>query len=181
MLESTLFRDKPTMSRLHVIAQFTFRIVPTVALTTDNSSCLWLCHEGLPPGSSLAPFNSATLFEDTPSGEQWESIFQAVGNLMAKKTQGEAKVSSATSIELIRNGRRIFNLGPHCGVEMWRGGLGAAYLFPALSLAGASLASPCFRFHTPLIEPDVRVSRFRLSEKTHAIAVAIACDAVCNF
>ena len=70
---------------------------------------------------------------------------------------------------------------PHCGVEMWRGGLGAAYLWPALSSAGASLAAPCFRFHIPLIEPDVRICRIRLSEKTHAIAVAIACDAVCNF
>jgi hypothetical protein len=68
-----------------------------------------------------------------------------------------------------------------CRVEMWRGGLGAAYLLPALSFAGASIASPCFRFHIPLIEPDVRISRFRLSEKTHAIAIAIACDAVCNF
>ena len=64
---------------------------------------------------------------------------------------------------------------------MWRGGLGGAYLLPALSFAGASLASPCFRFHIPLIEPDVRICRIRLSEKTHAIAVAIACDAVCNF
>jgi hypothetical protein len=68
-----------------------------------------------------------------------------------------------------------------CRVEMWRGGLGAAYLLPALSSAGASLASPCFRFHIPLIEPDVRISRFRLSEKTPAIATAIACDAVCIF
>ena len=64
---------------------------------------------------------------------------------------------------------------------MWRGGVGAAYLLPALSLAGASLASPCFRFHIPLIEPDVQIYRIRLSEKTHAIAKAIACDAVCNF
>jgi hypothetical protein len=48
---------------------------------------------------------------------------------------------------------------------MWRGGVGAAYLLPALSLAGASLASPCFRFHIPLIEPDMRISRVRLSEK----------------
>jgi len=64
---------------------------------------------------------------------------------------------------------------------VWRGGLGGAYRLPALSSAGASLASPCFRFHTPLIEPDVRICRIRLSEKTHAIAVvAIACDAVCN-
>jgi hypothetical protein len=36
------------------------------------------------------------------------------------------------------------------------------------------------RFHTPLIEPDVRICRIRLSEKTHAITEAITCDAVCN-
>ena len=48
---------------------------------------------------------------------------------------------------------------------MWRGGVGAAYLLPALSLAGASLASPCFRFHIPLIEPDRPISGIRLSEK----------------
>jgi hypothetical protein len=68
-----------------------------------------------------------------------------------------------------------------CGVEVRRGGLGRAYLLPTLSLVGASLALPCVRFHTPLIEPDVRICRIRLSEKTHTIAVAIACDAVCNF
>jgi hypothetical protein len=33
-----------------------------------------------------------------------------------------------------------------------------------------SLASPCFRFHIPLIEPDGRISRFRLSEKVHDVA-----------
>ena len=48
---------------------------------------------------------------------------------------------------------------------MWRGGLGRVYRFPALSYAGASLTRPCFRFHTPLIELDVRISRFQLSEK----------------
>jgi hypothetical protein len=37
------------------------------------------------------------------------------------------------------------------------------------------------RFHIPLVEPDRPVSGIRLSEKTHAIARAIACDAVCNF
>jgi hypothetical protein len=50
---------------------------------------------------------------------------------------------------------------------MWRGGVGEAYLLPTLSSVGAS---PCFRFHIPLIEPDVRIYRIRLSEKTHAIA-----------
>ena len=54
---------------------------------------------------------------------------------------------------------------------MWRGGLGRIYPLPALSVAGASLFLPCFRFHTPLIEPDVRICRIRLSEKTHTIAV----------
>ena len=64
---------------------------------------------------------------------------------------------------------------------MWRGGLGRAYRLPTLSYVGASLALPCSRFHTPLIEPDVRICRIRLSEKTHAIAEAIACDVVCDF
>jgi hypothetical protein len=68
-----------------------------------------------------------------------------------------------------------------CRVEVWRGGLGGAYRLPTLSSVGASLAPPCFRFHTPLIEPDVRICRIRLSEKTHTIAEAIACDAVYNF
>src|SRR6266849_2524294 len=77
--------------------------------------------------------------------------------------------------------RRESRIGDLCGVEVWRGGLGGTYLLPTLSVAGASLFPPCFRFHTPLIEPDVQIYRIRLSEKTHAIAKAIACDAVCNF
>ena len=51
---------------------------------------------------------------------------------------------------------------------------------PTLSSVGASLFPPCLRFHTPLIEPDVRICRIRLSEKTHAMALAMACDAVCK-
>ena len=64
---------------------------------------------------------------------------------------------------------------------MWRGGLGRTYRVPTLSSVGVSLVPPCFRFHTPLIEPDVRICRIRLSEKTHTIAEAIVCDAVRNF
>jgi len=48
---------------------------------------------------------------------------------------------------------------------MWRGGLGGAYRLPTLSSVGASLVPPCFRFHIPLIAPDVRISRIRRSEK----------------
>jgi len=32
-----------------------------------------------------------------------------------------------------------------CGVEVWRGGLGGAYLLPTLLSVGASLVPPCFR------------------------------------
>ena len=53
------------------------------------------------------------------------------------------------------------------GVEVWRGGLGGAYRLPTLSSVGASLTPPCFRFHTPLIEPDVRICReIRASGRT---------------
>ena len=64
-----------------------------------------------------------------------------------------------------------------CGVENRRSGgslpvaLGAVFTAPPQS----GLAWLCFLF--PLIEPDVRICRIRLSEKTHAIAEAIACDA----
>jgi hypothetical protein len=75
----------------------------------------------------------------------------------------DRRLSAAVTVVEWRHGES--RGGANCGVEMWRGGVGAAYLFPALSSAGASLASPCFRFHIPLIEPDVRISRFRLSEK----------------
>jgi hypothetical protein len=44
--------------------------------------------------------------------------------------------------------------------------LGWAYLWPALSVAGASLALPWPRFHIPLIELDVRISRIQLSDRT---------------
>jgi hypothetical protein len=40
----------------------------------------------------------------------------------------------------LRRGLRAEKIGR---VERWRGGLGAAYLSPALSVAGASLAEPC--------------------------------------
>ena len=41
-----------------------------------------------------------------------------------------------------------------------------AYLLPPLSSGGVSIATSWLRFHTPLIEPDVRISRIRLSDKT---------------
>ena len=62
-------------------------------------------------------------------------------------------------------------------VGRWRGGLGTAYLLPALSFAGASTALPCSVSTLPLIKPDVRFSRIRLSDKDSCVRprdVAIA-------
>jgi len=41
---------------------------------------------------------------------------------------------------------------------------------PALSFAGASLASPCFRFHIPLIEPDGLFQASGSRRKCHDVA-----------
>jgi len=39
-------------------------------------------------------------------------------------------------------------------------------LLPPLSSGGALVAKPSLRFHIPLIEPDMQISRIRLSDKT---------------
>jgi hypothetical protein len=52
-------------------------------------------------------------------------------------------------------------------VERWRGGTGDAYQLPTLSVVGASLASSCPVSTPPLIEPDIRNSRIRLSDWLH--------------
>jgi|SRR5450631_3444398 hypothetical protein len=44
--------------------------------------------------------------------------------------------------------------------------IGVASLFPRLSVRGAPLATPWLRFQSPLVEPDVQISRIRLSDKT---------------
>ena len=44
--------------------------------------------------------------------------------------------------------------------------VGRTYLLPPLSFGGASLVWPWLRLHTPLIEPDMQISRIRLSDKT---------------
>ena len=52
--------------------------------------------------------------------------------------------------------------------------VGRTYLLPPLSFGGASLARPWLRFHTPLIEPDVQISRIRLSDKTSRLHPRLA-------
>ena len=44
--------------------------------------------------------------------------------------------------------------------------VGEGCLLPPLSFGGARVPKPWLRFHTPLIEPDMRITRIRLSDKT---------------
>src|SRR6266568_2107219 len=44
--------------------------------------------------------------------------------------------------------------------------VGRTYLLPPLSFGGALVVRPWLRFHIPLIEPDMQISRIRLSDKT---------------
>ena len=93
----------------------------------------------------------------------WRDVGRRVGLLGTRTVVGEEQ-----------NQRVVPLIGR---VERWRGGLGAAYLFPALSSAGASVAVPCSVSTLPLIKPDVRISRIRLSDKDSCVRprnVAIA-------
>jgi hypothetical protein len=50
---------------------------------------------------------------------------------------------------------------------MWRGDFRLEHIrFPPLSSGGALRVQPWLRFHTPLIEPGMQISRTRLSDKT---------------
>jgi hypothetical protein len=48
---------------------------------------------------------------------------------------------------------------------VWRGGLGGAYPLTDPFVCRCLTSPTMLRFHTPLIEPDVRISRIRLSDK----------------
>jgi hypothetical protein len=56
--------------------------------------------------------------------------------------------------------------------------VGRAYLCPPLSSGGASLVRPWLRFHTPLIEPDMQISRIRLSDKTSRLLSRVTPSAI---
>src|SRR5664279_4490950 len=43
--------------------------------------------------------------------------------------------------------------------------VGRTYQLPPLSSGGALLVRPCLRFHIRLIQPDLQISRIRLSDK----------------
>jgi hypothetical protein len=43
-----------------------------------------------------------------------------------------------------------------------------AYFYRGGEISGL-VVEPSFRFHIPLIEPDMQISRIRLSDETHAL------------
>ena len=51
--------------------------------------------------------------------------------------------------------------------------VGRTYLLPPLSIDGALVVQPWLRFHIPLIEPDMQISRIRLSDKTSRLCFRV--------
>ena len=68
-------------------------------------------------------------------------------------------------------------------VEMWRGGLGRSLysLFARPFVCECHKISSMLRFHIPLIEPDVRFSRIRLSDKESRFRPREASSALLQF
>ncbi len=76
---------------------------------------------------------------------------------------------ASTLVEIVDDRYRLsavssWDYGSAGRVGRWRGGLGGAYLLPTLSVVGASVSPPCSVSTLPLIEPDGRISRIRLSD-----------------
>ena len=108
------------------------------------------------PMPSIAPKSSF-------KGKAWHSELRMT--LLSWRNQAIALIETC----LVRVNEVESRTGAVTLVSRWR--LGWAFALPAQS----GLAWLCFLF--PLIEPDRRSYRIRLSEKTHDVT----CDAACNF
>jgi pimeloyl-ACP methyl ester carboxylesterase len=75
----------------------------------------------------------------------------------------------------IPNAGLLLQVESECGAVA----VGRTYLLPPLSSGGASLVRPWLRFHTPLIEPDMQISRIRLSDKTSRLHPRRAATKLC--
>src|SRR5215469_4173566 len=96
---------------------------------------------------------------------------------MSLKGQSFAFVDSRNSGRSApKPARRWTAIEPRESVESRCGAVavGRTYLLPPLSFGGASLARPWLCFHIPLIEPDVQISRIRLSDKTSHLRPRLA-------
>ena len=59
--------------------------------------------------------------------------------------------------------------GPRSRVERWRGGVGFGIFWVGVSPSVSHQPHAVLRFHLPLIKPDVRFSRIRLSDKVSCV------------
>jgi len=96
---------------------------------------------------------------------------------------GSELTRNTRSIPYQKFGRDAQPCGPvtlvtHGRVEMWRGfcrsNISVSAPFVWRCLSGSTVAP----FPHPLIEPDVQISRIRLSDKTSRLC--LACDAFCS-
>ena len=60
-------------------------------------------------------------------------------------------------------------------VEMWRGGLGGTYLLAGPFVCRCLTSTALLHFHVPLLEPDVRIARIRLSFRLSGLRVRHVC------
>ena len=88
---------------------------------------------------------------------------------------GRASINFRVLYQLIK-ARDVMSTRPLRRVESRCGAVavGRACLFPPLSSGGASVVQPWPRFHIPLIEPDMQISRIRLSDKTSRLRPRLA-------
>src|SRR6516162_10733784 len=85
---------------------------------------------------------------------------------LLRRAKGRVQATIGRQAELNRNpgdgGHWPDRVESRCGAVA----VGRTYLLPPLSSGGALLVRPWLRFHIPLIEPDRRIYRIRLSDKT---------------
>src|SRR5439155_4465977 len=96
-------------------------------------------------------FGDTTLTQMRPNGLEFGSVRQGLAHL-----HGWGKSHPAARRSPSR-------------VERWRGGLGAAYPFAGPFVPRCLTSRTMPRFHPPLIEPDVRISRIRLSDQESCV------------
>jgi hypothetical protein len=138
----------------------------------------------LPLAKDLADFQ----FEGTPINQTLVSDLAGGGFIAQQRNAvlvggtgtGKTHLAIAIARSCIRSGARgrFYNVvdlvnrleievESRCGAVA----LGRTYLFPPLSSGGALVVQPWLRFHIPLIEPDMQISRIRLSDKSSRFRV----------
>ncbi len=88
----------------------------------------------------------------------------------AKRTRLNSAVSRGMTGSERQIRRRPATVESGCGAVA----VGLVCLLPPLSSGGAQLTWPWLRFHTPLIEPDLQISRIRLSDRTSRLRPRVA-------